>query len=293
MAPAELEKRMLRFISQEANVLVSTTIIENGIDIPLVNTLIVQRADHFGLAQLYQLRGRVGRSSRQAYAYFLVPPASSLTPMARRRLDALKEFSQLGSGFRLAMKDLEIRGAGHLFGEQQSGVMEAVGYDYFIHMLEGAIKEIRGESPPQAKVEIHLRVDNRIPETYVPQANLRLDFYKRVSAAARLEDLDALAEEIADRFGPPPASVRGLLDYGRIRWLAQALGAQSVDRVGSRLVIRFRPDAGVALERMSAVLRERRGRLSPDGVLDVPLPGQADAALLRETIGVLKALYET
>ncbi|MDD8027595.1 MAG: transcription-repair coupling factor, partial [Acidobacteriota bacterium] len=130
MAPAELEKRMLRFIGQEANVLVSTTIIENGIDIPLVNTLIVQRADHFGLAQLYQLRGRVGRSSRQAYAYFLVPPSSELTPMARRRLDALKEFSQLGSGFRLAMKDLEIRGAGHLFGEQQSGVMEALGYDY-------------------------------------------------------------------------------------------------------------------------------------------------------------------
>jgi len=293
MAPSELEKRMLRFISQQANVLVSTTIIENGIDIPLVNTLIVQRADHFGLAQLYQLRGRVGRSSRQAYAYFLVPPTSSLTPLARRRLDALKEFSQLGSGFRLAMKDLEIRGAGHLFGEQQSGVMEAVGYDYFIHMLEGAIKELRGEAPPSSKVEIHLRVDNRIPETYVPQANLRLDFYKRVSAAARLEDLDALAEEIEDRFGPPPASVRGLLDYGRIRWLAQALDVQSIDRVASRLVIRFRPASRVGLDRMGAVLRQRRGRLSPDGVLDVPLPGSSDAALLRETIGVLLALYQT
>ncbi|MCX6559329.1 MAG: transcription-repair coupling factor [Candidatus Aminicenantes bacterium] len=291
MAPAELEKRMLGFIEQRANVLVSTTIIENGIDIPLVNTLIVQRADHFGLAQLYQLRGRVGRSSRQAYAYFLVPPSSDLTPMARRRLDALKEFSQLGSGFRLAMKDLEIRGAGHLFGEQQSGVMEAVGYDYFIHMLEGAIKEIRGEAEPEAKAEIHLRVDNRIPETYVPQSNLRLDLYKRVSSASGLEELDAAAEEMKDRFGPPPPSVRNLLDYGRIKWLAKALQIRSVDRVESRLVLRFLPESGIKIDRVTAVLRERRGRLSPEGILDVPLPAKSDAALLSETIGVLKALY--
>jgi transcription-repair coupling factor (superfamily II helicase) len=291
MTPAELEKRMLGFIEQRTNVLVSTTIIENGIDIPLVNTLIVQRADHFGLAQLYQLRGRVGRSSRQAYAYFLVPPSIDLTPTARRRLEALKEFSQLGSGFRLAMKDLEIRGAGHLFGEQQSGVMEAVGYDYFIHMLDGAIQELRGEARPESKVEIHLRADNRIPETYVPQANLRLDLYKRVSSASSLEDLDAAAEEVADRFGPLPAGVCNLMAYGRILWLAKALRVGSVDRVESRLVLRFLPESGVKLEKMTSLMRERRGRLSPEGVLDVPLPSRTDGEFLTETIAVLKALY--
>jgi transcription-repair coupling factor (superfamily II helicase) len=281
---------MLGFVEQRFNVLVSTTIIENGIDIPLVNTLIVQRADHFGLAQLYQLRGRVGRSSRQAYAYFLVPPSTDLTPTARRRLDALKEFSQLGSGFRLAMKDLEIRGAGHLFGEQQSGVMEAVGYDYFIHMLEGAIQELRGEARPESKVEIHLRADNRIPETYVPQANLRLDLYKRVSSASSLEDLDAAAEEITDRFGPLPVGVRNLMAYGRILFLAKALRVASVDRVESRLVLRFLPESGFKLDRMTALIRERRGRLSPEGVLDVPLPSRSDGEFLTETIAVLKAL---
>jgi len=291
MAPAELEKRMLGFIEQRFNVLVSTTIIENGIDIPLVNTIIVHRADQFGLAQLYQLRGRVGRSSRQAYAYFLVPPSTDLTPLARKRLDALKEFSELGSGFRLAMKDLEIRGAGHLFGEQQSGVMEAVGYDYFIHLLEGAIKELKGEAPAEAKIEIHLRVDNRIPESYVPQVNLRLSLYKRVSSAERMEDLDAVRDEIQDRFGPLPPAVRNLIDYGRIKTLAQKLQIQSVDRIESRVVLKFRPESEVRLERMTPLLNARRGTLSPDGVLSLPLSAKGDADSLAETIGVLKELY--
>ncbi len=291
MAPAELEKRMLGFIDQRFNVLVSTTIIENGIDIPLVNTLLVQRADQFGLAQLYQLRGRVGRSSRQAYAYFLVPASSGLTPLARKRLEALKEFSELGSGFRLAMKDLEIRGAGHLFGEQQSGVMEAVGYEYFIHLLEQAIKELKGEAPAEAKSEINLRVDNRIPETYIPQVNVRLDLYKRISSAEGLEELEVLGEEISDRFGPPPPSVRRLLDYGRIKFLAQKLLVQSVDRVESRVIFKFDPGAEIPPERWIGLIKVRGARLTPEGVLTVPLKGRTDAEILAETISVLKELY--
>ena len=168
MPPAELEKRMLDFVERRYDVLVSTTIIENGIDIPLVNTLIVHRADHFGLAQLYQLRGRVGRSSRQAFAYFLIPPTAGLTPTAERRLEALQEFSDLGSGFRLAMKDLEIRGAGNVFGARQHGTMEAVGFDYYIQLLEQTILELKGEAVEEVKSEIRLKADIRIPEDYLP-----------------------------------------------------------------------------------------------------------------------------
>ena len=291
MAPAELEKRMLGFIEQRFNVLVSTTIIENGIDIPLVNTLIVQRADQFGLAQLYQLRGRVGRSSRQAYAYFLVPSASGLTPLARKRLEALKEFSELGSGFRLAMKDLEIRGAGHLFGEQQSGVMEAVGYEYFIHLLEQAIKELKGEAPAESKSEINLRVDNRIPETYIPQVNVRLSLYKRISSAEELAEFEVLAAEMDDRFGPPPAGVVHLLDYGRIKLLARKLRVQSIDRVEGRVVFKFDPAAEIPPERWTGLIKSRGARLSPEGLLTVPLKGRADADILAETISILKTLY--
>jgi len=282
---------MLEFIGGRYDVLVSTTIIENGIDIPRVNTLVVQRADQFGLAQLYQLRGRVGRSSRQAFAYFLVPPSTDLTGLARKRLEALKEFSELGSGFRLAMKDLEIRGAGHLFGEQQHGVMAAVGYDYFIHLLEGAIKELKGEAPAESPSEIHLRVDNRIPETYLPQTNLRLNLYKRISAAESLAVLDSIAGEVEDRFGPRPPGVDHLLDYGRIKLLAQKLKIKSVERAESRLLLRFRPDTDVPLPSMTRLLNARRGSMTPDGVLSLPLRAPGDSELLHETIAVLKELY--
>jgi transcription-repair coupling factor (superfamily II helicase) len=291
MAPAGLEKRMLGFIEQRFNVLVSTTIIENGIDIPLVNTLIVQRADQFGLAQLYQLRGRVGRSSRQAHAYFLVPASSGLTPLARKRLEALQEFSELGSGFRLALKDLEIRGAGHLFGEQQSGVMGAVGYEYFIHLLEQAIKELKGEVPAEAKSEINLRVDNRIPEVYIPQVNVRLSLYKHISSAESLEEFEAMGEEMSDRFGPPPPAARHLLDYGRIKLLAQKLLIRSVDRVEGRVIFKFDPAAVIPPERWSGLIKSRGARLSPEGVLTVPLKGRSDGDILAETISILKTLY--
>jgi len=290
MRPVELERRMIDFIDQKYDVLVSTTIIENGIDIPLVNTLIVHRADRFGLAQLYQLRGRVGRSSRQASAYFLVPTAGELSPLARRRLEALKEFSELGSGFRLAMKDLEIRGAGNLFGERQSGTMEAVGFDYFIHLLEQTIRELKGEGVEEIKTEINLKVDIQIPEAYIPQVNLRLNLYKRVSSAESLEEIGTIEEEISDRFGPPPKSVLNLCRYGRIKLLAQRLRITSVDRSGDRVVFKFLPSTGAQLGRMTSLLNTYAGSLSPQGVMSLKLGPRPDSDLLDETIAVLKAL---
>jgi Transcription-repair coupling factor (superfamily II helicase) len=223
MTGTDLEKRMLDFIQQKYNVLVSTTIIENGIDIPLVNTLIVDRADLYGLAQLYQLRGRVGRSSRQAFAYFLVPPLIELSPEARERLKALQEFSELGSGFRLAARDLEIRGAGNILGHRQHGFIEAVGYEYFMQLLDRAIREQKGEKIEEIKCEINLRVDFRIPEGYLPQVNLRLNLYKRLSSVEREEEIAKIREEVEDRYGPLPPGVENLFYYAQIKYYAQKI----------------------------------------------------------------------
>jgi transcription-repair coupling factor (superfamily II helicase) len=290
MRPLELERRMIDFIDQKYNVMVSTTIIENGIDIPLVNTLIVHRADHFGLAQLYQLRGRVGRSSRQAFAYFLVPPFSELAPLAKRRLEALKEFSELGSGFRLAVKDLEIRGAGNVFGAKQHGAMEAVGFDYFIHLLEQAIRELKGEIVEEVKSEINLKVDIQIPEDYLPQMNLRLNLYKRISSAESLDEIEAIEDEIKDRFGPQPKSVLNLCHYGRIKFLAQKLKIKAVDRMDGRVIFKFMPATTAELGRMTSLLNRYAGTLTPQGVMSLVLHARRDEDFLRETIAVLKEL---
>ena len=291
MPAAAVEKRMIDFIAGRSNVLISTTIIENGIDIPLVNTLIVDRADLFGLSQLYQLRGRVGRASRQAYAYFLVPPFAELTPSARERLKALKEFSELGSGFRLAAKDLEIRGAGNLLGSQQHGYMEAVGFDYFMELLDQTIKELRGEKEEEIKSEINLRVDIRIPEEFLPQINLRLNLYKRVSSIESLAEIDRIKEEVRDRYGPLPGSVESLLRYGAVKHLAQKVKIKTIDRVGSRLILRFHPGSLADLSGLTRVLKKYRGSLTPQGVLTLPLVPDAGPAVLDETVAVLNELY--
>ncbi len=291
MPSATIEKRMIDFIGGKDNVLISTTIIENGIDIPLVNTLIVDRADLFGLSQLYQLRGRVGRSSRQAFAYFLVPPFAELTPLAKERLKALKEFSELGSGFRLAAKDLEIRGAGNLLGSQQHGYLEAVGFDYFMELLEQTIKELKGEKMEEAKSEINLRVDIRIPEIYLPQINLRLNLYKRVSSIDSLDEVGQIKEEVKDRFGPLPRSVENLLQYGAVKHLAQKIKIKSIDRIGNRLVLKFSPAGLADLVGFTRFLKKRSGVLTPQGVLTLPLSSDTDAAVMAETLSVLKELY--
>jgi len=291
MPSTSLEQRMIDFISRKFNVLVSTTIIENGIDIPLVNTLLLDRADLFGLAQLYQLRGRVGRSSRQAFAYFLVPPFAEMTAVAKERLKALQEFSELGSGFRLAAKDLEIRGAGNFLGARQHGYMEAVGFDYFMYLLEQTVKELRGEREEEIKSEINLKVNIRIPEDYLPQINLRLNIYKRVSSAENLDAIEKIGEEMLDRFGPLPASVRNLLHYGMIKFLAQKLRIRAVDRVGRRLIFKFLPSTSAKLEQMASLLNRYEGSVTPQGVMSLTLPEGDEAMVIDETIFVLKELY--
>jgi len=290
MPSITLEQRMIDFINHRFNVLISTTIIENGIDIPLVNTLLVDRADLFGLAQLYQLRGRVGRSSRQAFAYFLVPPFTELTPVAKKRLKALQEFSELGSGFRLAAKDLEIRGAGNFLGSQQHGYMEAVGFDYFMYLLEQTIKELKGEKEEEIKSEINLKIDIRIPEDYLPQINLRLNIYKRISSVESLDTVEKIREEMEDRFGPIPPSARNLLRYGVVKYLAQKLKIKAVDRVGKRIIFKFFPTTSAKLEQMTKLMKEYSGSVTPQGVMSLTLLEGGEAKIMDETLFVLKEL---
>lgn len=246
MKDTELEQVMLRFVRHELDVLVSTTIIENGLDIPLVNTLIVNRAERFGLAQLYQLRGRVGRSDRRAYAYLIVPDRANLSPVARRRLAAIREFTELGAGFRIAALDLELRGAGNILGGQQHGHIEAVGFDMYCRLLEEAVQSISGEQSLSAeRAQLNLRIEFRIPEDYIPDPNQRMSVYKRVSSSRDEATIEALAAEIRDRYGALPASVVELFDFARSRTLADQLQVQVVEREGRKLIIRFSASAAL------------------------------------------------
>jgi len=232
LAEAELERVMLAFMNHEYDVLVATSIIENGLDIPLANTILINRADRHGLSELYQLRGRVGRSNRRAYAYLLIPPQTELTEIARRRLAALKEFSDLGAGFKIAALDLELRGAGNLLGGEQSGHIEAVGFELYTSMLEEAVRKMKGEEekPAHAGTSINLGISVRIDSSYIPEENQRLRMYKRIAAA---EDMTALADvraELEDRYGEAPEPVLNLLAAGELRLLCERLGISQLDR---------------------------------------------------------------
>ena len=268
MPEAELERVMLSFVEGRADVLVATTIVENGLDIPRANTLIVNRADRYGLAQLYQLRGRVGRSDRRAFAYLLVPPDTVLSEIARKRLAAIREFSDLGAGFRIAALDLELRGAGNLLGGQQSGHIQAVGLDLYVKLLEQAILELRGEpTREQPRATLHLGLELRIPPGYVPETHQRLQVYKRVSQARSAGELEQLQAELRDRYGPPPPEVLGLLAYAALRARAEALGIVQVDAAAGALTLRFDSRTSLAPEALARVAAERAGaRLLPDGL---------------------------
>ena len=244
MSEDELERAMVEFVAHKFDVLLATTIIENGLDIPNANTIIINRADRYGLSQLYQLRGRVGRSDRRAYAYLLIPPEEALSPVAKKRLAAIREFSDLGSGFRVAALDLEIRGAGNLLGGEQSGHIEAVGFDMYMKLLEQTIKELKGEEvEDEVRANVNLRVDLRINVEYIPDMNQRLTVYRRMAAVRSDEELDKLVLEVRDRYGPPPESVLNLAEYAAIRILSDRIGLESLDREGSVVVLKFRPDA--------------------------------------------------
>jgi transcription-repair coupling factor (superfamily II helicase) len=292
MPELELEKAMLAFVEGRADVLVATTIIENGLDIPRANTLIVNRADRYGLSQLYQLRGRVGRADRQAYAWLMVPPDTVLSELARKRLAAIREFSDLGAGFRIAALDLELRGAGNLLGGQQSGHIEAVGLDLYVKLLEQTILELRGDAAPESeRATLNLRVDLRIPSDYVPSVEQRLSLYKRASQARSPQELAALGEEIRDRYGPPPREAETLLEFASQRLRADALGVSQVDRVASGLALRLVPRGPVPPEALVGLAASLPGAaLTPEGVLRLPDAGNAPLAALAQALDRLEAL---
>jgi len=274
MDEQELSRRMHAFTAGEYDVLVATTIIENGIHIPRVNTMLVHRADRFGLAQLYQLRGRVGRSSQLGYCYLMVPTGTIVSRDARKRLDALRDFSELGAGFRIAARDLEIRGAGNLLGAEQSGHIAALGIETYMKLLEETIQELRGEAPPEAgpSATLDLPVPLSIPSSYVSDISVRLEIYRRI-AAGETEETELIAE-LRDRFGPPPPAVRQLLEVAAVQRAAERLRVQAVGFQKGQLVIRLRHDARVDPERVVALVSEDpSATFSPDGVLTLAVAG--------------------
>ena len=269
MRETELEKVMLKFVRDEADILVSTTIVENGLDIPRANTIIINRADRMGLSELYQLRGRVGRSNQRAYAYLLVPPGGNLSPIARQRLGALKEFSDLGAGFRIAALDLELRGAGNLLGREQHGHIEAVGFDMYCQMLERAVSERKGEAVlPERRATLNLGQEIRIPPEYIESENLRLRIYKRIAGVTSDAERKEVRQELEDRFGPPPPAVENLLDYAVLKALAERLLVATIDRRGDQVAMKFYDDTPLGPERVVKLIRKHRDmRLDPTGVL--------------------------
>jgi len=290
MPESELERVMLAFMRHEADILVATTIIENGLDIPLCNTIIINRADRHGLSELYQLRGRVGRSDRRAYAYLLIPPDRDLSDLARRRLAALKEFSDLGAGFKIAALDLELRGAGNLLGGQQSGHIEAVGFELYTTMLERTVRELKGELKEEApETQLNLGLNIRIPAAYIPEENQRLRIYKRVAGVESESQLADVAEELGDRYGAPPAAVNNLLEYAALKLASQRLGVAQIERRREAVSIRFTEKASVDPEQLARfVAKEPDSKFTPAGVLKFSLKEkQPEQVLVR-----LKSLLE-
>ena len=297
MSEGELEKVMLSFMHHEHDVLVATTIIENGLDIPLANTIIINRADRHGLSELYQLRGRVGRSNRRAYAYLLIPPEQELTEVARRRLAALKEFSDLGAGFKIAALDLELRGAGNMLGGEQSGHIEAVGFELYTSMLEEAVAKLKGEEHVEVPVtQLSLGIGLRIDESYIAEENQRLRMYKLIAGIQAERALDDVRAELEDRYGPIPESVRHLLDAARLRLECERIGVAQIDRKRDQLHIRFTDNANIDPGRLMKVVAKnakRGAQFTPQGVLRFPLASPKPDDVLAEIRTLLDQLAIT
>jgi transcription-repair coupling factor (superfamily II helicase) len=295
MGAAQLDRRMLDFYEGRLHILVCTTIVESGLDVPNANTLIVERADLLGLSQLHQIRGRVGRSHQQAYAYLFAPDARAMTPDARERLAAIAEYTELGAGFMLARQDMEIRGAGNLLGAQQSGQIEAIGLDLYMEMLHEAVAEARGKRPePPQPLDLHLAVNAILPPDYIPQIGERLSLYRRIARAADDAQVGLLFEEMTDRFGRMPPEARFCLETARLRWRARKLRLSRLDAPASGIRLLFTEDSPI--DRMKLLARvqadPRHHALRPDGSLTL-LGDWADAgARLAHTVAFLDALLK-
>jgi transcription-repair coupling factor (superfamily II helicase) len=290
MEERELERAMLAFINREFDVLLATTIIENGIDIPACNTILINHAERFGLSQLYQLRGRVGRSDRLAFCYLLVPSDRVLTGDARKRLAAIQEFSDLGAGFRIAARDLEIRGAGNLLGGEQSGEIAAVGFEMYTKLLEETIREMKGERiEEEVETSMNLGVDIYIPRDYIAEENLRMTFYKKIASAANDQRLEDIRNEMRDRFGALPPNIDNLLRFVRVKRYAQSLGVLSIVRDGGRGVMKLAPHARVDPNKLLVMIHaDPQVKFSPNGVLSFPLKVQGS-----EVIDAIESLLQT
>ncbi|HWV46330.1 MAG TPA: TRCF domain-containing protein, partial [Nitrospira sp.] len=288
-----LEAVMLKFVKREADVLIASAIIQSGLDVPNANTIIVNRADLFGLAQLYQLRGRVGRGGEQAYAYFLIPDEGTLTGDAQKRLIAIQQFTELGSGFRIAAADLEIRGAGNLLGKQQSGHIAAIGLDLYMQMVEQAVQRLKGhvmEEEPDPTLQFP--VSAFIPEQYVADPHHRLTLYKRLTACGQVGELALLHGEIQDRYGPPPEPVERLLEVMQLRIHAKRLHLASIEVHGQTAKVVFHPKTVIpetSIHRLMDQLKKRLRFLSPAS-FEVQMRDGDWPALFSELNAILQSL---
>src|SRR5581483_3522271 len=256
MGETELERVLLGFMKHEYDVFVCTTIVENGLDIPLANTIIIENAERYGLSELYQLRGRVGRSNRRAYAYLLVAADTQLSEVARKRLAAPKEFSDLGAGFKIAALDLELRGAGNSLGGEQHGHIEAVGYDTYIRLLEETVKELKGEEVPlEIHASLNLGLDIRIPTDYIADEAQRLRWYKRIADAKDDEQAKRIQEELADRYGPVPGEVGNLVRFSLLKAQAGNVGVESIDRRQGIANIKFHQQSKIDPLKLMTLVR--------------------------------------
>jgi transcription-repair coupling factor (superfamily II helicase) len=288
-----LEQVMIRFVEKEIDLLVCTSIIESGLDIPNANTIIINHAERFGLADLYQLRGRVGRSAERAFAYLICPPRQQLSREAMRRLRAIQELTELGSGFRLAMRDLEIRGAGNLLGHVQSGHIAEVGFELYNSLLEQAIRELKGEEVRERVTpEIHLPVEAVIPPDYIAHDNQRLILYKRLAVLQEEGEVDKIKGELEDRFGPVPQSLLNLLDVIRLKiWLSR-FSVKRFELRDKRAMLAFAAEGVISAEKMVRLIERKGGgyKLTPDMRL-IFTPEASDwQGVLAETRAVLQGL---
>jgi transcription-repair coupling factor (superfamily II helicase) len=302
MTENELESVMLSFLAGESDVLVSTTIIETGVDIPNVNTLIVFDADKMGLSQLYQLRGRVGRSNRVAYAYFTYRKDKVLTEVAEKRLQAIKEFTELGSGFKIAMRDLSIRGAGNLLGAQQHGFIDSVGFDLYSQMLKEAIEErktdLKVDVPPT--VEIDLEIDAYIPDAYIKDGHQKIEMYKRFRGIVDMEDIEELQDEMLDRFGEFPEEVSYLFQIAEMKIFAVQAGVELVKQVKQELSVFLNPQASSSIEgSIISNINTGFGRTISPGLdgerlkMVLHIKGMETAQWLNRTFELIKGLVPT
>jgi transcription-repair coupling factor (superfamily II helicase) len=270
----ELEKVLLGFMRHEYDVFVCTTIVENGLDIPLANTMIIENAERYGLSELYQLRGRVGRSNRRAYAYLLIPGDKTLSEIARKRLAALREFSDLGAGFKIAALDLELRGAGNLLGGEQHGHIEAVGYDTYVRLLDETVRELKGEELPlEIRSNISLGLDIRIPPEYIGDEHQRLRAYKRIADAGDEDRAKQVLGEMEDRYGPPPEAVQNLVTFSMLKSLAEKLGIETIERRSGMLNMKFHTEARIHPQQLMELVANTAGaQFTPAGILRLPVP---------------------